>query len=608
MRFRKIAIALMATLLVFPSFPLSAASNENTNEKKDEAATDDGAYSAKDEVIYGNLDASGAQQQMYIVNTFYVTKPGKFTDYGDYASVRNLTNLTEMEQTEDNAIHFEADEKEFYYQGNMENLPLPWDIKINYLLDGEEISPADLVGKDGHVEIQIKTTANNDVNPVFFENYLLQISLTLNPAIYDNIQAVDGIEANAGKNKQITFTIMPDQVEELVVEADVVNFEMEPIDIVATPSSMSFDGIDIGGMTGDMQSLSTAIAEVNDGVGQLNQGISDLNTGAATLSNGSTEYLNGISELNQSSNELVNGSTSIQSALQTISESMEGSSGSIDLSELEALPEVLQQIAGGLKESASGLDMLKENYSTAYSTFDDAMTAIPAYNISDADIQTLYESGANADVIDQLVETYTVAHEAKATYSAVKEAFGAVDGTLEQVTGAIREMAGNLETMATELSASIESMDTMDSITQLKEGLSSLATEYKSFHSGFVSYTDGVSELAGSYSELDGGIQELSDGTNSLRNGASELHSGTTELQESTSDLPGQIEAEADAMMKDYDKSGFEPVSFVSSKNKKVNTVQFVLQTEGIEIEETESTEEIQEEEKGFWDRLIDLF
>ena len=610
MRIKKAALLSMiiVILLVFPSFPLSAATNQNTNEEKVEAATGDGAYSAKDEVIYGNLDANGKQQQMYVVNTFHITEPGKITDYGDYTSVKNLTNLIEMEQVKDNAIQFETDEKEFYYQGNMDNQPLPWDISITYLLDGEEISPAEIAGEDGHLEIQIKTTANDQVDSVFFENYLLQLSLTLNPSVFNNIQT-DGNEANAGKNKQITFTIMPNQEETVSLEADVVNFELKPIDIVATPSSMSLDGIDIGGMTGDINSLSTAIAEVNNGVGQLNQGIADLNTGAANLGSGSSEYRNGIAELNQSSTELVNGSSSIESALQSINKSISSGSESMDLGDLEALPEALQQIASGLGEATNGLETLNENYRTAYNTLDDTMAAIPAYSISETDIQALYQSAPNTDVVDQLVESYSAALTAKETYSAVKEAFGAVDGTLEQITGSIREMTGNLETMAADLADSIENMDAMDSITQLQDGLSSLATEYQSFHNGLASYTDGVSALAGSYSELDAGIQELSDGTDSLHNGANELHSGTTELQEATSDLPEQIEADADAMMEEYDTSDFEPVSFVSSKNEKVNTVQFVLQTEGIETKEPETTEQKQtKEDKSFWDRLIDLF
>jgi X-X-X-Leu-X-X-Gly heptad repeat protein len=154
----------------------------------------------------------------------------------------------------------------------------------------------------------------------------------------------------------------------------------------------------------------------------------------------------------------------------------------------------------------------------------------------------------------------------------------------------------------------MENMDQMGALAELQEGLSTMTSEYQTFHNGLVDYTDGVSELASSYQDLDAGIQELSDGTSSLDSGASELKNGTEELQEQTSDLPGQMQSEVDEMMDEYDYSDFEPQSFVSDKNEKVDVVQFVLQTEAIEIEKPETTEETQEEEKGFWDRFLDLF
>lgn len=605
MRMKKISIMLLSALLVFSSFPLTASSNEGSSA---------GEYASKDEVVYGNLGASGSVQDMYVVNTFHVTEPGQITDYGNYTHVRNLSNLAEMEQTEGGKVQFQAEEGEFYYQGEMENQPLPWDISITYLLDGEEISPDELAGKSGEFEMQISTSANENANSVFFENYLLQISLTLDPSKFNQIQAPDGTEANAGKNKQITFTVLPEKEEELIVTADVTNFEMDPISISAAPYSMSMESPDLSGMTGDMESLADAISEINNGVGELNNGIAELGSGAANLSNGSSDYRSGINELDQSSGELINGSAAIRDALETMSESVQGSSGEMDLGNIEALPAGLREIAGGIKESAAGLDALRENYSGAYSELEEAMAGIPDYQISEDQIQglrgKLEESGADTKVLDQLAETYTAAKAAKQTYNSVQEAFAAVTGTLEEVAAANRELASSIETTAAEIENAISGMEQMDSLAQLQEGLSSLSAEYQSFHNGLVSYTDGVGELAGSYQELDAGIQELADGTASLESGAGELHNGTQELQESTSDLPGQIEEEADEMLEEYDASDFEPQSFVSDKNEKIGVVQFVLQTESIEMEEEEEAaqETEVEEEQGFWDRLLGLF
>ena len=64
---------------------------------------------------------------------------------------------------------------------------------------------------------------------------------------------------------------MPEQEAELSLTADVVDFELEGIDISAVPSSMSIDAPNIDEMSGEMDSLTDAIEEVNNGVGQLKE-------------------------------------------------------------------------------------------------------------------------------------------------------------------------------------------------------------------------------------------------------------------------------------------------------------------------------------------------
>lgn len=604
MRIRKIAIVIMCVVMVASSLPLQVFAEDSTSE---EDAPGSGEYAAKDEAIYGNLDANGVLENMYVVNTFHVTEPGEMVDHGNYTNVRNLSNLTDMEQT-NNTVHIQAEEGEFYYQGALENQPLPWDIMITYLLDGQEVAPENLAGESGSLEIQIVTSANEDVDPSFFENYLLQISLTLDPSIADDIQAPDGIESTSGKDKQISFTVMPEQEEEFIVSANITDFEMNPMDISATPSSMAIEDPDLSGVKGEMQSLSDAISDINQGVGDLSSGISDLNEGASDLSNGSTDYMSGINELDQSSDGLVNGSAEIHEVLNSVSDAVQGSPDAPDLSELAALPDGLRELAGGLEDPAEGLELLRDNYDQAYRSLDEAINGIPDYEISTGDMNELRESDANEEVVEQLIEVYESSRNAKGTYQAVQELFGSVTGTLDQISDSMREMAEHAETMAVEIESGMEEMDQLDALGELQSGLGSMASEYQSFHSGLVDYTDGVSSLASSYQDINSGIQGVSDGASSLDSGASELENGTEELQEETSDLPSEMQSEVDEMMDEYDSSDFEPQSFVSDQNEKIDIVQFVLQTERIEIEEPETTEEVEEEEKGFWDRLMDLF
>lgn len=595
---RKILCMLMAAVLILPSFLITAATTDE--------AQNPGMYASKDEVVYATLSASGERQDVYVVNIFDMVKEGNIVDYGTYSNVKNLTDLSEIDQDQDR-ITFTAPEGKFYYQGDKNDAQLPWDITISYFLNGEQIDPEQLAGQDGDVEINIQTAANEQVDRVFFENYMLQISLNLAPDVFDDIET-DGVVANAGENKQVTFTVMPEQAGDLSVKADVVDFELQGMEIAAIPQSMSIDAPDMGEITGEMQTLADAIKEISNGVGELNSGVSDLNSGVIGLRDGSGQYRDGISEINEGSSGLVDASVSIDEALAMMSEALGGNSDELDLSALEELPGGLIELAGGLQQTAAGLAELKENYALAYDALDEAILAIPDHEITDDQIETLYMSGADREVVGQLVDTYVAALTAKGTYVVTKQAFSAVGPTLNQMNDGITDMASTVEAMATEISLSLEGMDVADSIGELQTGLATLSNNYSEFHTGLIGYTDGVAQLSSSYQGVHAGIVELADGTGELETGVGELDAGTDTLYQSTKDMPEQMEEEVNEMIADFDKSDFEAVSFASAENEQINAVQFVISTESIEKTEQETSEEQPEEQKGFWGRLLGLF
>lgn len=595
MRKNKWFIFIISGLLVFASFPLPALADQNTDREKSDVTTVPGKYSSKDEVIYVNLDANGKTKNMYVVNTFHVTEPGEIVDYGNYLDVKNLTDLSPIEKARNEEVHFEASEEEFYYQGELKNEPLPWDISMAYFLDGKEMKPDQLAGQSGRLEIHIPTAANEHVNPLFFEHFLLQVSLTLDPKVFRDIQAPKGTEANEGKNKQITFSVMPEQEEILILTAHVTDFEMDPIQIAAIPANIAIEDPDLSNMTSDMKLLSDAIREINSGVAELNDGIAELNDGATELSSGSTEYRNGINELDQSSGELVNGSQEIRDILRQVSGAVQDipEIDMPDLEDLKTLPKSFRDLAKELQDFAEGLEQLEQ-----------VIQEIPD-DIDTEQINELYdlleESNIDASVLDQLVKAYE-------TGQIVKEINEAIPADL---TAIITNMANHLETLADGLEDGMENLDELEDIEDLmdlQDGLMTLSSEYDTFHNGLVSYTSGVNSLATSYQALDKGIQGLASGTSSLRNGVGELYEGTEELQKSTSGLPNEMQSKLEEFMEEYDFSDYEAASFISDQNEDIGVVQFVLQTERIEVEEPEAAPEEEEETKSLWDRFIDLF
>jgi putative membrane protein len=601
MRKKQALLVVLTVIFLLPSFLVKTESAEQVAAKNVE-----GKLTSKDEVVYATLKASGDLEEIYVVNTLDVAQPGEILDYGNYSSIKNLTDLSELNQV-DQTIRINAKEGKFYYQGNLkEDTELPWNITVSYLLDGQKVNPAELAGQNGHMEINIETAANHSVDEVFYENYLLQISLQL-PNTFENIDASGGMMANAGENKQITFTVMPGRDEHFSVEADVEDFEFQGIEIAAVPSTLPIDTSEMDHMTDDMATLSEAIRDVNSGVSDLEDGVIQLNNGVASLRNGSAQYKSGINQINGASSKIVGGSNSIGDALKTISTSLSANADGMDLTQLADLPVGLTQIANGLMETVNGLSILQESYSQSYSALDGAIAAIPAQQVSEEEITTLYASGANSDVLDRLVAYYSAAQKIKETYSATKKAFEAVGPSLNQTSEAMKEMSEALTLTANELSVSLDEMD-MSALGELQKGLATLAANYAEFHSGLVGYTTGVSKLFDSYNQLHAGFVHVTGGTNELATGVGKLHNGTSELYEETKNLPEQMQEEINQMIQEYDKSDFKPVSFVSAKNEKVYSVQFVIKTESIQKEEPETKQAKVEEEKGFWDLLLKLF
>ena len=600
---KRLFIMMMLLLMVF-NLPMPVNAEEDT-KKADK--NQDGYIASKDEVVYATLHPSGDQKEMYVVNMLEVTKAGKVVDYGHYESVKNLTDLTDIKQSED-TITVEAPEGKFYYQGNMTDTPLPWHFTITYYLDNEQVEAQELIGKTGHVQMDIDVKQHKKADKAFFENYILQLSLPFDADTTKNIKAEEAVVASAGKDELVTFTAMPDEEATFTAEADVEDFEMDAIEISGVPSTMSIDAPDTDDMTGDIQTLADAIAEVNGGVADLKQGVAELNKGTSDLEDGSSEFKSGLTELDGSSAELVDGSSEINQALQTLDSSL-GELDNINLEEFNELQAGISEMSSGFKEAKDGLSALQDSYSDAYGALEKAIDDIPSEQLSESDIKELYESGADRETIDQLVATYEAAQIAKGTFNEVKQGFEAVDTTLGTVIESLGEAEAGVDQVVDELGASLDEMDMGEGMEALQEGVNDLATNYEEFHGGLVAYTNGVSELTNAYQELDGGISDLSSGTDDIETGVGELHNGTNQLERSTSNLPAEMTEEIDQMIDEYDKSNFDAISFVEpDKNEEVFAVQFVLQTESLKKEEQETEDDEQEEEKGVWERFLDLF
>ena len=97
------------------------------------------------------------------------------------------------------------------------------------------------------------------------------------------------------------------------------------------------------------------------------------------------------------------------------------------------------------------------------------------------------------------------------------------------------------------------------------------------------------------------GIVELYDGTGKLKD-------GTSTFREETEGMDTEINDKIDELIESISGGDLEMESFVSNRNTEVSSVQFVIQTEGIQIEEADQTVTEEVETLNLWQKFLRLF
>ena len=588
------------------------------------AAADAPAATGAEEVIYAKLDAAGEPLSAYAVVALNGDAGESVTHYGAYTAVENLTDTSALTY-EDGAVTATIPEGgRLYYQGTLESFELPWDIAIGYELDGKSISPAELGGQSGALEMTLSVKPNGNAPGAFADEMMLQITVTLDASLCKNITAEGATVANAGGDKTLAFTVLPGAEAEYTVTADVEDFTMAGLTIAGV-------NYDIASAMGDTAEITDGVGQMTDAISQLSDGASQLASGAGSLRSGAGSFGSGLSTLSAGSAELVAGSEQIAGALAQISASLPGAGAgadaeaaaaaaaaagaqsagagmTLDLSALAQLPAGLEQAADGLEQAGAALAQLAEGYGAAYPALAQAVEAIPEPSVSEEDIGALMALAPDNAALAALVANYQAAQTVKAVWAQASAAFEAVQDNLPALAEGVNSAAASLRQTAQQISAAMSATGgqiDLSGLLQLTSGLSQLAQSYSAFHEGLVSYAGGVDALSANWSSVYSGIS-------SLASGAGELSDGVAALNEETSKIPELIDELTGGSTEDESADASAQASFLDGRNGDTASVQFVIMTEGISEPEAEAEPAPAEEEQGFfaelWDRIVALF
>ena len=556
--------ALLSVFLCFAmclstlGFAADTPTSEPSPEPSDGTETTETVQEGPEEVIYGRLDNYGRARSAYAVVTLTVDEPGTVTHYGSYTAVENLTDTSPINYS-NGVVTLEAEDSgRYYYQGTLRRALMPWDIEISYKLDGEEIDPDDLSGASGELEVDIHTATNSGFDTYFTDNYMLQISVTLDSSLCEDISARNGTVANAGSDKQITFVVLPGGEGDVGFSAKVHDFSMAGFTIAGVPYSVS-------GMMGDTEELDT----ITDGLDQLSGAVSQLASGADALAEGA-------GALGDNSATLTEASDQIASALNEISSGLQG----FDIDSMMPDMSMFDQLTSGLTQIAVGMEQIA-----------DTIDSMAGQSGTDTDIKSIMalfgtlkkQIGENSGAQETLGELQQ---------KLMGMMGGGSTGGVEALSGAIRQLVNAQMTIVNQVASATSGGIDIDTsaITELQNGMAQLASSYADFNEGLKAYTDGVNQI--------------SEGMDTYSSGVWALNSQTSQIPEIMDAFLGTGESEEE------EETG--PVSFLDERNEDTASVQFVLSTEGITAPEEAAEPQPQEESQGFfadlWDKIVALF
>ncbi len=615
--------------------------------------------SAKEEIIYANLDGGGQLQGTYVVNKF---TDKNIVDYGDYSQVKNLTTTDEL-NVQDGMVTANSSSDQLYYEGILPDAQLPWKFQIRYQLDETVCLADEIAGKSGNLAIKINITKNENAKEGFFDQYALQSIIKLDTNHCRNIVAPGATRANVGDLCQLTYTILPGREKEIVIRTDVTDFEMEGIQINGIRLNLGIDSNDI-----DSGMLDTKVEELQEGVHELDKGANDLKDGAAGLTEGAKKLSDGAAAiqdalitLNSKSVSLTSGSDKIREALLQIQSSLQDvkmSAGMLDQLSASSLKikEGITHLVDGLKTMEGSIDTYRARLSDAgipdaNGFADQHKAAIAALGITDTQ-RTLYQaylSGGDSNVAVKLADLVKSGDPmAKQLYekaakgdslalkdyimdagkqinieTLLKADIGYIQGSDQLIRGVEQTLNEGPKTLMSGtltlqdnyavFDNSIQSMltslgDLSVSMTRLKTGIRELNDRYASLDQGLEEYCAAVNSITKGYDKIYEGADQLANTTSDLFHGTVSLTDGTQEFVSKTSGMKEELNQEIDRMLGDFSNSDDKVASFVSDKNTKVASVQFAFKTTAIEKKEITVIDQTQEKPLNLWQKFLRIF
>ena len=567
------------------------------NVLADHATDSEDTGFSKEESVYVKADASGNVKKTTVSEWLKNPEKGTISDTSELKDIKNVKG-DETFETGSNNVSWKSEGNDIYYQGTIDK-ELPVDVKVSYKLDGKSISPKDLKGKSGKVEIQFsydnksKQTVNvNGEDVEMYTPFTMVSAMMLSSDEYSNVSVENGKLISDGDKNIVVGVAFPglandlnlkdldmdiDIPETVTITADVKDATVGTSITMASAELMNEFGLDDIDSFDDLQDsiddledatnqLVDGSKEAADGSKELADGAGTLNDGAGTLASGAGTLADGVNTLNEKSGTLVSGVNTLASGVgtytagvasiaknsQLISDNMQSLQGGVNKLEEQIAAQATQglgEIKTNINSAKTGVDQINSAITTSLGEgkpgvqgiLSNASQALTGADVTidqnDVNVTVNSVSLKNSESVNKIIEDSALSDDEK---NALKNA---INSAITKDNMNIEYKVELNENGNSKLNSAQQKIATANGLVTTANGaLSQLSDSMNTISGGLSALAgeNGIGQLEAAFAKngsVDQGFAQLGQGVSELAAGTQALADGAAELNKNSAPL-----------------------------------------------------------------------
>lgn len=568
------------------------------NVLADHATDSEDTGFSKEESVYVKADASGNVKKTTVSEWLKNPEKGTISDTSELKDIKNVKGDETFETGSNNNVSWKSEGNDIYYQGTIDK-ELPVDVKVSYKLDGKSISPKDLKGKSGKVEIQFsydnksKQTVNvNGEDVEMYTPFTMVSAMMLSSDEYSNVSVENGKLISDGDKNIVVGVAFPglandlnlkdldmdiDIPETVTITADVKDATVGTSITMASAELMNEFGLDDIDSFDDLQDsiddledatnqLVDGSKEAADGSKELADGAGTLNDGAGTLASGAGTLADGVNTLNEKSGTLVSGVNTLASGVgtytagvasiaknsQLISDNMQSLQGGVNKLEEQIAAQATQglgEIKTNINNAKTGVDQINSAITTSLGEgkpgvqgiLSNASQALTGADVTidqnDVNVTVNSVSLKNSESVNKIIEDSALSDDEK---NALKNA---INSAITKDNMNIEYKVELNENGNSKLNSAQQKIATANGLVTTANGaLSQLSDSMNTISGGLSALAgeNGIGQLEAAFAKngsVDQGFAQLGQGVSELAAGTQALADGAAELNKNSTPL-----------------------------------------------------------------------